>query len=44
MSEIAKKLIAKNLKKKEKSLDLGKCGLTDLNLIPELFSIRIWKN
>jgi internalin A len=37
MSEIAKKLIAKNLKKKEKTLDLGKCGLTDLNLIPELF-------
>ncbi len=37
MSEIAKKLIAKNLKKKEKSLDLGKCSLTDLNAIPELF-------
>jgi Leucine-rich repeat (LRR) protein len=37
MSEIAKKLIAKNLKKKQKSLDLGKCGLTDLNDIPELF-------
>ena len=37
MSEVAKKLIAKNLKKKEKLLDLGKCGLTDLNAIPELF-------
>lgn len=37
MSEIAKKLIAKNLKKKEKLLDLGKCGLTDLNAVPELF-------
>lgn len=37
MSEIAKKLIAKNLKKKEKILDLGKCGLTDLLAIPELF-------
>jgi Leucine-rich repeat (LRR) protein len=37
MTEIAKKLIAKNLKKKEKFLDLGKCGLTDLNAVPELF-------
>ncbi len=37
MSEIAKKLIAKNLKKKEKILDLGKCGLTDLNTVPEIF-------
>ncbi len=37
MSEIAKKLIVKNLKKKEKFLDLGKCGLTDLNTVPELF-------
>lgn len=33
----AKHLIRQNRKTKEKKLDLGNCGLTDLSMIPELF-------
>ena len=37
MSEIARRLIAENLETKNPYLDLGNCGLTDLNEVPELF-------
>ena len=37
MSEIARRLIAENLKTKYPYLDLYDCGLTDLNEVPELF-------
>jgi len=33
----AKHLITQNRRTKEKKLDLGNCGLTDLSMIPELF-------
>jgi internalin A len=37
MSELAKQLIAENLRTQNTYLDLGNCGLSDLNLIPSLF-------
>lgn len=40
MSELAKQLIAKEKQERTGKLDLGQCGLTDLELqIPELFEL-----
>ncbi len=41
MSQLARQLIAENKRSKAKRLDIGNCGLTDLNEIPELFDC-VW--
>ncbi|MFM9951492.1 MAG: COR domain-containing protein [Saprospiraceae bacterium] len=40
MSELAKQLIEKEKQERTGKLDLGRCGLTDLNDIPELFELE----
>ena len=40
MSELAKQLIEKDKQERTGKLDLGRCGLTDLNDIPELFELE----
>ncbi len=40
MSELAKQLIEKEKRERTGKLDLGRCGLTDLNDIPELFELE----
>lgn len=40
MSEQALRLIAENKKTRSTTLDLGNCGLTDLNDVPELFELE----
>jgi len=40
MSELAKQLIEKEKQERTGKLDLGRCELTDLNAIPELFELE----
>jgi len=40
MSRLAKQLIEKEKRERTGKLDLGRCGLTDLNDIPELFELE----
>ena len=40
MSELAKQLIKQEKQERTGKLDLGRCGLTDLNDIPELFELE----